>query len=106
VELSFYLHFIERKYTHVAPSFMFFEYVSCNIMYTKLSAFADGSCLILIGPYPVLKRFFLFVLSIKYISIIRIFLTVYSHEQLKFLHFIYVTNYGLTMAYVKPKLVA
>ena len=90
---------------HVAPLFMLFEYVSCNIMYTKLATFADGSCLILTGPYPVLKRFFPVVLSIKYTSSIRIFLTVYSHEQLKFLHLIYVTNYGLMMAYVKPKLV-
>lgn len=62
--------------------------------------------MILIGPFAFLKRFFPVVLSIKYISNIRIFLTVYSHEQLKFLHFIYVTNYGLMMAYVKPKLVA
>jgi len=31
---------------------------------------------------------------------------VYGREQLKFLHFIYVTNYGLMMAYVKPNFVA
>jgi len=62
--------------------------------------------LILIGPYPVLKRLFPVVLSIKYISSICTFLTVYGREQLKFLHFIYVTNYGLMMAYVKPNFVA
>lgn len=62
--------------------------------------------MILIGRYPVLKRFFPVVLSIKYISSIHIFVTVYSHEQLKFLHFIYVTNYGLMMDYVIPKHVA
>jgi len=41
MELRFYLNCIERYYTHIAPLYMFFEYVSCNIMYTKLSAFAD-----------------------------------------------------------------
>jgi len=54
MELSFYLNGIEKDYTHIAPLFMFFEYISCNIMYTKLSAFAEGSCLTLKVPYPVL----------------------------------------------------